>query len=35
MFQTESVEKVKTLILCSIGFFFPKMVPFTRECRNV
>jgi len=30
MFQTKVVEKIKTHILCSITFFFPKIVPFMR-----
>jgi len=30
MFQTKVVEKIKTNILCSITFFFPKIVSFMR-----
>ena len=32
MFQTNFVEKIETHILCSITFFFSKIVPFMREC---
>ena len=28
------VEKIKTHFLCSITFFFPKIVPFMRQCRK-
>ena len=30
MFQSKVVEKIKTHILCSVTFFFPKIVPFMR-----
>jgi len=30
MFQTKVVEVIKTRILCSGAFFFPKIVPFMR-----
>jgi len=32
MFQTKFVEKIKTHILCSITFFFSKIVRFMTEC---
>jgi hypothetical protein len=33
IFRTEAVEKIKKHILCSISFF-PKIVPFMRECEK-
>jgi hypothetical protein len=35
MFQTKAVEKIKTFILCSVTFFFPKIVPFMRYWQNI
>jgi len=32
MLQKEIVEKLETHILCSITFFFSKLVTFMREC---
>jgi hypothetical protein len=31
MFQTKSVKKIKTHVLCSIDFFFSKIIPFMRQ----
>jgi len=30
MFQTKAVQKIKTHILCSVTFFFSKIVSFMR-----
>jgi len=30
--QTKVVEKIKTQILCSVTFFFSKILPFMRKC---
>ena len=35
MFQTKAVEKIKTHILCSVTFFFPKIVPFVIKCGKI
>ena len=36
MFQTKFREKIKTHVLCSITFFFPKeIVPFMRKCGKI
>jgi len=34
MFQTKLVEKIKTLILCSVTFF-PSTMPLMRKCGKV
>jgi hypothetical protein len=34
MFQTKIVEKIKTQILCSVTFFFSKIVPLMIMCKN-
>jgi hypothetical protein len=35
MLQTKVVEKVKSHIMSSVGFFFQKIVPFMRKCGKV
>jgi hypothetical protein len=34
-FSDKFVEKITTRILCSIFFFFPKIVPLARYCRKI
>jgi hypothetical protein len=35
VFQRNVVEKIKTHILCSISFFFPKIAHFMTKCRKI
>jgi len=35
IFQTKFVEKIETHILCSITFFWGKIIPFVRKCGKI
>jgi hypothetical protein len=35
MLELKFVEEIKTHILCSINFFYPKIVPYMQKCGKI